>query len=110
MEFLIIEWLGKPAWMWLGFLATVGVLLALDFCLRQLVLRVVRDVAGQGVSQMVLLVVRSGQALALPLQRCQHGFAVLARGLRLLPGVVQRLQCLRGLAVDKALQLGCGGV
>ena len=30
MEFLIIEWLGKPAWMWLGFLATVGVLLALD--------------------------------------------------------------------------------
>lgn len=30
MEFLIIEWLGKPAWMWLGFLAIVGVLLALD--------------------------------------------------------------------------------
>ncbi len=30
MEFLTIEWLGKPAWMWLGFLAIVGLLLALD--------------------------------------------------------------------------------
>ncbi len=30
MEFLFLEWLGKPAWMWLGFLAIVGVLLALD--------------------------------------------------------------------------------
>ena len=30
MEFLLLEWLGKPAWMWLGFFAIVGVLLALD--------------------------------------------------------------------------------
>lgn len=30
MEFLLVEWLGKPAWMWLGFLAIVGLLLALD--------------------------------------------------------------------------------
>ncbi|OCX29448.1 hypothetical protein QU42_21035 [Bradyrhizobium sp. UASWS1016] len=30
VEFLYFEWLGKPAWMWLGFLSIVGVLLALD--------------------------------------------------------------------------------
>ncbi len=30
MEFLIVEWLGKPAWMWLGFLAIVGVLLSFE--------------------------------------------------------------------------------
>jgi tellurite resistance protein TerC len=30
LEFLVLEWLGKPAWMWLGFLGIVGVLLALD--------------------------------------------------------------------------------
>ena len=30
MEFLLAEWLGKPAWMWLGFLIIVGVLLTLD--------------------------------------------------------------------------------
>ena len=30
MELLLYDWLGKPAWMWLGFLAIVGVLLALD--------------------------------------------------------------------------------
>lgn len=30
MELLVFEWLGKPAWMWLGFLAIVGALLALD--------------------------------------------------------------------------------
>ena len=30
MELLLLEWLGKPAWMWLGFFAIVGVLLALD--------------------------------------------------------------------------------
>jgi tellurite resistance protein TerC len=30
LEFLFLEWLGKPAWMWLGFVAIVGVLLALD--------------------------------------------------------------------------------
>ena len=30
MDFLQIEWLSKPAWMWLGFLAIVGVLLAFD--------------------------------------------------------------------------------
>ena len=30
MEFLLVEWLGKPAWMWLGFFAIVGVLLVLD--------------------------------------------------------------------------------
>ncbi len=30
MEFLTVEWLSKPIWMWLGFLAIVGVLLALD--------------------------------------------------------------------------------
>lgn len=30
MEFLTIVWLGKPAWMWLGFVAIVGLLLLLD--------------------------------------------------------------------------------
>ena len=30
MEFLVIDWLGKPLWMWLGFLAIVFVLLAFD--------------------------------------------------------------------------------
>jgi tellurite resistance protein TerC len=30
VDFLYIEWLSKPAWMWLGFLAIVGVLLAFD--------------------------------------------------------------------------------
>ena len=30
MEFLILEWLGRPVWMWLGFLAIVAALLALD--------------------------------------------------------------------------------
>jgi tellurite resistance protein TerC len=30
MEFLEFVWLGKPLWMWLGFMGLVGVLLALD--------------------------------------------------------------------------------
>ena len=30
MEFLLIDWLGKPAWMWLGFMGLVAALLALD--------------------------------------------------------------------------------
>lgn len=30
MEFLELIWLGKPAWMWLGFMAIVAVLLVLD--------------------------------------------------------------------------------
>ena len=30
MEFLYLLWLGKPVWMWLGFLALVAALLALD--------------------------------------------------------------------------------
>ena len=30
MEFLFSDWLGKPAWMWLGFIAIVIVLLVLD--------------------------------------------------------------------------------
>ena len=30
MEFLFVAWLGKPLWMWLGFLGIVAVLLALD--------------------------------------------------------------------------------
>ena len=30
MEFLFAEWLGKPAWMWLGFFGIVAALLALD--------------------------------------------------------------------------------
>ena len=30
MDFLIIDWLGKPAWMWLAFLAIVVALLVLD--------------------------------------------------------------------------------
>ena len=30
MDFLNVEWLSKPAWMWLGFFAIVGVLLAFD--------------------------------------------------------------------------------
>ena len=30
MEFMLAEWIGKPVWMWLGFLAIVGALLAFD--------------------------------------------------------------------------------
>ena len=30
MEFLFFDWLGKPVWMWLGFMGLVAVLLALD--------------------------------------------------------------------------------
>lgn len=30
LEFLYVDWLGKPAWMWLGFLTIVVMLLALD--------------------------------------------------------------------------------
>ena len=30
MEYLDIIWLGKPLWMWLGFMGLVGALLALD--------------------------------------------------------------------------------
>lgn len=30
MDFLLAEWLGKPAWMWVGFIGIVGLLLALD--------------------------------------------------------------------------------
>ncbi len=30
MEFLLIDWLGKPAWMWLAFMSVVLVLLVLD--------------------------------------------------------------------------------
>jgi tellurite resistance protein TerC len=30
MDFLLIDWLGKPAWMWLAFLVIVAALLALD--------------------------------------------------------------------------------
>ena len=30
MDFLLLEWLGKPVWMWLGFLTIVGLLLVLD--------------------------------------------------------------------------------
>ncbi len=30
LEFLLLDWLGNPAWMWLGFVSIVGVLLALD--------------------------------------------------------------------------------
>jgi tellurite resistance protein TerC len=30
MDILLYEWLGKPAWMWLGFMSIVGVLLTLD--------------------------------------------------------------------------------
>lgn len=30
MEFLTLDWFGKPAWMWLGFLAIIIVLLAFD--------------------------------------------------------------------------------
>ena len=30
MEFLLIDWLGKPLWMWLAFLGIVATLLALD--------------------------------------------------------------------------------
>ena len=30
MEFLFFDWLGKPLWMWLAFLAIVVTLLALD--------------------------------------------------------------------------------
>ena len=35
MEFLFVEWLGKPVWMWLGFHALVGVLLAFDLGVLQ---------------------------------------------------------------------------
>ena len=30
MEFLLADWLGKPAWMWLAFMGVVAGLLALD--------------------------------------------------------------------------------
>jgi tellurite resistance protein TerC len=30
MDYLLLDWLGKPLWLWLGFLAIVGVLLAID--------------------------------------------------------------------------------
>lgn len=30
MEFLVAEWIGKPVWMWMGFLTIVGALLAFD--------------------------------------------------------------------------------
>ena len=30
MEFLLLEWVGKPIWMWVGFLAIVAALLAFD--------------------------------------------------------------------------------
>lgn len=30
MEFLDIIWLGKPVWMWLGFMGVVALLLTLD--------------------------------------------------------------------------------
>ena len=30
MDFLLIDWLGKPVWMWVGFLAIIALLLALD--------------------------------------------------------------------------------
>jgi tellurite resistance protein TerC len=30
MEFLMVDWLGKPVWMWLGFMSLVAFLLALD--------------------------------------------------------------------------------
>lgn len=30
MDFLLAEWLGKPAWMWVGFIGIVALLLALD--------------------------------------------------------------------------------
>ena len=30
MEFMLAEWIGKPVWMWVGFLAIVGGLLAFD--------------------------------------------------------------------------------
>ncbi|KAK0340853.1 hypothetical protein LTR94_028812, partial [Friedmanniomyces endolithicus] len=30
MELLLLEWLGKPVWMWAGFLTVVIALLALD--------------------------------------------------------------------------------
>jgi tellurite resistance protein TerC len=30
VDFLLAEWLGKPAWMWVGFIGIVGLLLALD--------------------------------------------------------------------------------
>ena len=35
MEFLFVDWLGKPVWMWLGFHALVGVLLAFDLGVLQ---------------------------------------------------------------------------
>ena len=58
---------------------------------RQLVLRVVRHLAGQRVGQLMLLVVGGCLVLALQLQRGQQGLAAVARALGLLPGVVQRL-------------------
>ena len=30
MEFLTVEWMGKPAWMWAGFMVVVVALLAFD--------------------------------------------------------------------------------
>ena len=42
MEFLLLDWLGNPAWMWLGFVSIVGVLLALDLGVFHRVAHVVK--------------------------------------------------------------------
>lgn len=49
MEFLYLLWLGKPVWMWLGFLALVAALLALDLGVLH---RKAREI---GVSESLLL-------------------------------------------------------
>jgi tellurite resistance protein TerC len=54
MEFLFVDWLGKPVWMWLGFHALVGVLLAFDLGVLQK-LMVKNDAGCMSVRESLLL-------------------------------------------------------
>ena len=85
--------------------AKVVQLLALGLRLRQLRLRGHGNALGQRVGAVVLLVVRGVLALGGGAQGGQRGLALRAGGLRLLQGEVQRLQLLRGLALQQAVQL-----
>lgn len=58
MEFLLAEWLGKPAWMWLAFMTVVTALLALDLGVLH------RDQHEIGVRESLLL---SGMYIAIAL-------------------------------------------
>ncbi len=53
MEFLFVEWLGKPIWMWLGFHVLVAVLLAFDLGVLQKITGA--NDRGMGVRESLLL-------------------------------------------------------